>query len=121
MDVTRVGDISHDEFMTRFYEPGIPCVFTTASKRWKARGLFAPDWFREHYGERVLRRGSETYTMRQVMDLVEASMAQQKLAEAETYVQRILTNHDAEIEEDLPPRTAEVLFRLRRTWTEQAS
>lgn len=73
MSVERVADISHDEFMTRFYEPGIPVVFTTAAKRWKARGLFTPDWFREHFGDRQLRRGETTYTMRQVMDLVESS------------------------------------------------
>jgi hypothetical protein len=32
-----------------------------------------------------------------------------------------MNNHDAEVEEDLPPRTAEVLFRLRRQWDERAS
>lgn len=64
---------------------------------------------------------ADSYEDLPLLDLVEASMAQQKLAEAERYVQQILANHDAEIEEDLPPRTAEVLFRLRRTWAEQAS
>jgi hypothetical protein len=56
-----------------------------------------------------------------LLDLVEASMAQRKLAEAEAYVQQILANHDAEVAEDLPPRTSEVLFRLRRRWDERAS
>jgi hypothetical protein len=39
-------------------------------------------------------------------------------AEADAYVARILANHDAEVEEDLPPRTAEILFR--RHWTDRA-
>ncbi len=73
MTVARVDDITHDEFMTRFYEPGIPVVFKNAARVWKARGLFTPDWFREHFGERVLKTGPTVRTMREVMDLVEAS------------------------------------------------
>jgi hypothetical protein len=34
-------------------------------------------------------------------------------AEADAYVKRIMVNHDAEVEEDLPPRTAEILRRRR--------
>lgn len=73
MSVARVDDISHDEFMTRFYEPGIPVVFKNAAKLWQAKGLFTPDWFREHYGDRPLDIDGKMFTMRQVMDLVEAS------------------------------------------------
>ncbi len=50
-----------------------------------------------------------------LLDLVAACDAQDKRAEADAYVTRILANHDAEIEEDLPPRTAEILFRRQRT------
>jgi nucleoid-associated protein YgaU len=53
-----------------------------------------------------------------LLDLVAACDAQDKRAEAEAYVARILANHDAEVEEDLPPRTAEILFR--RQWTDRA-
>jgi len=56
-----------------------------------------------------------------LLDLVQACMALQQEAEAESYVRQIMNNHDAEVEEDLPPRTAEVLFRLRRRWDERAS
>ena len=41
--------------------------------------------------------------------------AQDRRAEANAYVARILANHDAEVEEDLPPRTAEILFRRHGT------
>ncbi|TFV52076.1 LysM peptidoglycan-binding domain-containing protein [Blastococcus sp. TF02A_35] len=54
-----------------------------------------------------------------LLDLVAACDAQDKRAEADAYVARILANHDAEVEEDLPPRTAEILFR--RQWTDRAS
>jgi nucleoid-associated protein YgaU len=49
-----------------------------------------------------------------LLDLVAACDALGRTAEAGAYVQRILFNHDAEVEEDLPPRTAEILFRRER-------
>jgi nucleoid-associated protein YgaU len=54
-----------------------------------------------------------------LLDLVAACDAQDNRAEADAYVARILANHDAEVEEDLPPRTAEILFR--RQWINKAS
>ncbi|TFV91203.1 LysM peptidoglycan-binding domain-containing protein [Blastococcus sp. CT_GayMR16] len=54
-----------------------------------------------------------------LLDLVAACDAQDNRAEADAYIARILANHDAEVEEDLPPRTAEILFR--RQWINRAS
>ncbi|WP_324276950.1 hypothetical protein [Blastococcus brunescens] len=54
-----------------------------------------------------------------LLDLVAACDAQDNRAEADAYVARILANHEAEVEEDLPPRTAEILFR--RQWINRAS
>ena len=73
MEVQKVGDISHKEFMEEFYKPGIPVVFKTASKKWKANGLFSPGWFRDNYGERTTVLKDKTYAMRDIMDMVEAS------------------------------------------------
>lgn len=53
-----------------------------------------------------------------LLDLVAACDAQGNRAEADRLVARILANHDAEVEEDLPPRTAEVLHR--RHWLGRA-
>ena len=53
-----------------------------------------------------------------LLDLLAAYDAQGNRAEAGALVQRILANHDAEVEEDLPPRTADVLHRRR--WLPQA-
>jgi len=63
--------------------------------------------------------GAEGWELRgcPLLDLVAACDAQDKRAEADAYVARILANHDAEVEEDLPPRTAEILFR--RQWTDR--
>lgn len=73
MEIQRVDGISHQEFMTHFYEPGIPVVFKNASKVWKAKGLFSPDWFRANYGEKTTEKNGQTYTMKEIMDLVESS------------------------------------------------
>ena len=54
-----------------------------------------------------------------LLDLVAACDAQDNRAAAAAYIKRILANHDAEVEEDLPPRTAEILHR--RQWLGQAS
>ncbi|WP_088284918.1 LysM peptidoglycan-binding domain-containing protein [Kineosporia sp. A_224] len=53
-----------------------------------------------------------------LLDLVAACDAQGNRAQADRLVARILANHDAEVEEDLPPRTAEVLHRRR--WLDRA-
>lgn len=73
MEIQKVGDISHREFMEEFYKPGIPVVFKNATKIWKANGLFSPDWFRTNYGNRTTDFKGKTYTMREVMDRVENS------------------------------------------------
>lgn len=73
MEIQRVGDISHREFMEKFYKPGIPVVFKNAAKVWKANGLFTPDWFRTNYGDRTTEFKGKIYTMREVMDRVENS------------------------------------------------
>ncbi len=49
-----------------------------------------------------------------LLDLVAACDATGNPAEADRYVKRILANHDAEVEEDLPSRTYDVL--RRRQW-----
>lgn len=73
MEIQKVGDISHREFMEEFYKPGIPVVFKNATKVWKANGLFSPDWFRTNYGDRTTDFKGKTYTMQEVMDRVENS------------------------------------------------
>ncbi|MCW2541278.1 MAG: putative LysM domain peptidoglycan-binding protein [Frankiales bacterium] len=54
-----------------------------------------------------------------LLDLVAVCSLQGRLDEREDYVQAVMRNHDAEVEEDLPPRTAEIL--RRRGWVAAAS
>ena len=48
-----------------------------------------------------------------LLDLVAASDAAGHHGEADSYIARILTNHEADVQEDLPPRTYAVLHRRR--------
>ena len=73
MDIIRRDNITYEEFIEEHYKPGIPLVFTNAAKVWKANGLFSPDWFRENYPERETDVRGQTITMKQAMDMVEAS------------------------------------------------
>ncbi|MDB5147343.1 MAG: cupin-like protein [Mucilaginibacter sp.] len=73
MDIIRRDNITYEEFIEEHYKPGIPLVFTKAAKVWKANGLFTPDWFRENYPDRKTDVRGTTYTIKQVMDMVEAS------------------------------------------------
>ena len=52
-----------------------------------------------------------------LLDLVAASDAAGNHSAADSYIARILANHEADVEEDLPPRTYEVL--RRRRWLPQ--
>jgi hypothetical protein len=60
----------------------------------------------------ALKAGSQDDTP--LLDLVAACDAQGLQGEAKAWVQQILSTHDAELEEDLPPRTAEILHK--RQW-----
>jgi len=59
----------------------------------------------------ALRAGSSEDTP--LLDLVAACQARGQDAQAESYIKQIMANHDAQDEEDLPPRTYEILRRRR--------
>jgi len=77
MEVKKVDDISYATFMQEFYQPGIPVILKNASNVWKAKGLFTPNWFRDHYGARKTEIAGKTYNMQQIMDMVENSTVNQ--------------------------------------------
>jgi hypothetical protein len=54
-----------------------------------------------------------------LLDLAEACQARGERAQAESYIKQIMANHDAQDEEDLPPRTYEIL--RRRHWLPPAA
>jgi histone arginine demethylase JMJD6 len=77
MEIIRRDNITYEEFMEEHYKPGIPLVFTNAAKVWKANGLFTPDWFRENYPDRKTDVRGKTLSIKEAMDMVEASTEEQ--------------------------------------------
>jgi len=73
MEVKKVDDIPYAMFIQEFYKPGIPVIFKNASNLWKAKGVFTPDWFRDNYGTRETEVAGKTYSMLQIMNMVENS------------------------------------------------
>jgi hypothetical protein len=73
MEVQKVSNISHQEFINRFYNPGIPVVFKSASKAWKASTLFTPEYFRNQFGERQTRISDQDCTIREILHWIENS------------------------------------------------
>jgi hypothetical protein len=83
-----------------------------------------------HFGEGEPQRAAEAarvalrsgaYDDVPLLDLVQACYAQDKDAEADGFVRQLLANWGVERVEDLEPRTAEVLLRLRRRSRRRAS
>lgn len=73
MEIKKIeaSEISHEQFIEEHWKPGIPLVFKNASKVWGAYNTFTPDWFRKNFGDRRTAVNGTTYTMNEIMDLVE--------------------------------------------------
>lgn len=68
---SRTEDITPERFLEEYWKTGRPLVFENASKVWKANGTFSPQWFRDNFGNRTTVVNGMTYTMAEIMDLVE--------------------------------------------------
>ncbi len=73
MEIVRRADISYDEFINNHLIPGIPLVFTNASKIWKANGVFTPEWLRSNFPDRTTSLNNKEYTMKELIGLIENS------------------------------------------------
>jgi histone arginine demethylase JMJD6 len=73
MELQKVGELSHKEFMNRFYNKGIPVVFKYAARAWKASELFTPEYFRQHFGERNTNVNGQITTIREILNWIENS------------------------------------------------
>ncbi|MCB0769820.1 MAG: cupin-like domain-containing protein [Flavobacteriales bacterium] len=73
MEVKKVdaADITHEQFYEEHWKAGVPLVFKNATKLWGAYNTFSPDWFRANYGDRLTEVEGKSYTMNEIMDLVE--------------------------------------------------
>jgi histone arginine demethylase JMJD6 len=71
--VSRRSGLSAAEFDAEFRRPRKPVILTDASKSWRARGLYTPEYFRRTFGAKRLTIKGQEYTLAQAMDLLEKS------------------------------------------------
>jgi hypothetical protein len=71
--VERRSGLSVAEFVERYRDPRRPLVITDAARDWPLYGHATPDYFRDRYGEHVVRVRGRDYRLRELIDLLEAS------------------------------------------------
>lgn len=71
--VDRRPGISVDEFIAEYLKPGIPVVIPGAMSQWKAFQKWNPTYFRDQYGDKLVRVGGKNVVLRDFMDTVIAS------------------------------------------------
>lgn len=65
------SELTHEQFIEEHWKPGIPLVLKNATRAWGAFNTFSPDWFRQRFGDRRTVVDGRSYTMTEIMDLVE--------------------------------------------------
>lgn len=73
MEIKKKANVPYKEFYEEHLQAGVPIVFEDAAKVWKANGVFTPDWLRANFGNRTTEVKGKTYTMSEILDLVENS------------------------------------------------
>lgn len=71
--VARRRGLSYAQFVAEYRDPRQPVVIADAASAWPLYGRAAPDYFRTHYGDHVVRVRGHDYRLRELIDLLEAS------------------------------------------------
>jgi hypothetical protein len=71
--VDRRSGLSYEEFEQEYLIPGRPVVLTDVTKDWNALSRWTPDFFRKEFGDQQIKANDKNYSVRDFMDLVEAS------------------------------------------------
>ena len=74
--IDRRSGLTQEEFVKEYRDPGKPVIFTDLSKSWSASTVFSLDFFQEQYGHKQLKVGARAYTVREVVDLLKHSTAE---------------------------------------------
>ncbi|UHG91355.1 cupin-like domain-containing protein [Spirosoma oryzicola] len=69
-EVDKRSNISRAELIKEYIEPAIPVVLTNATKDWKARNKFNPQFFKDNYGHITKEIKGKTYTLPEYIDLM---------------------------------------------------
>lgn len=71
--IDRRTGLTQEEFVKEYRDPGKPVIFTDLSKAWSASTVFSLDFFQEQFGDKPLKIGGRSYTLRQAIDLLKNS------------------------------------------------
>jgi histone arginine demethylase JMJD6 len=71
--IDKRSNISRQELLAEYVEPGIPVVLTDATRHWGAMKKFTPDFFKANYGTLSKEIKGKTYTMAEVVDRINIS------------------------------------------------
>ncbi len=71
--VDRRDGLSQDEFITRYRNPRRPVVLTDAARAWPLYEHASPDYFRQHWGQHVVRVRGHDYALSELIDRLQAS------------------------------------------------
>jgi histone arginine demethylase JMJD6 len=74
--VDRRVDLSHDEFIRSYCIPRRPVIFENAIGHWPATHRWTPEYFVERVGDKRVVVDGSAYTVRQLVDLIANSSAQ---------------------------------------------
>jgi len=68
--IDKRSNLSHQELLTEYIEPGIPVVLTDVAQKWGAMGKFTPAFFKQNYGHLTKEIKGTTYTVAEVVDRI---------------------------------------------------
>jgi hypothetical protein len=71
--IDKRSKISRRELIAEYLEPGIPVVLTDAAQEWGAMGKITPAFFKKKYGHFTKEIKGKSYTVAEVIDLIESS------------------------------------------------
>ncbi|MEO7199129.1 MAG: cupin-like domain-containing protein, partial [Dokdonella sp.] len=77
MPVERLAGIGVAEFTATYRRPRRPVILADAACEWRLYKRATPDFFRSEYGDRIVRIRGHDYTLRELIDLLEASTPEQ--------------------------------------------
>jgi histone arginine demethylase JMJD6 len=73
LKIDRRANLTHQEFVNEYRNPGKPVIFTDLSKDWPATTKFTPEYFQDKFGDRQIEISGKTYTLNELFDLLKNS------------------------------------------------
>ncbi len=73
VEVERRSGLRRDEFVVNYQRPRRAVILTDAARAWPLYGKAEPEYFRQHFGQKVVRVRGQQYRLGDLLDLLQAS------------------------------------------------